>query len=86
MIKVKQGDLKSPCFTSRLQKSTPYARHISVNGKFDARYDWRGNLSWSRHIHNTSKGSDILHWHTELPHSGEYYSYQRFLIALIFRR
>ena len=70
--------------TSSNQK--PYSRLISEDGRFDARYDGRGRLSWSRHIHDTDKANNILHWHIEMPHSKEIYDYFEFIIRLIFGR
>lgn len=58
----------------------PYARLISKDGRFDARYDGRGRFSWSRHIHDTNKGKNILHWHIEMPHSKEIYNYFKFIL------
>lgn len=65
------GGIGKRKFATKISNNRPssnqklYARLISKDGRFDARYDGRGRFSWSRHIHDTNKGKNILHWHIE---------------------
>ena len=70
----------------RTRKATPYAKRVNADGRLKAYYDGKGNLSWSQHVHNTKVGKNVLHWHTELPHSEEIYNFIEFIFRLILRR